>query len=446
MRLLNISDIHFRAPECLTPALDPDAAFRSCLEEDVEALCVASGAVDAILVCGDIAFKGDPQEYEVAERWLLRLAEKCGCSPDEIYVVPGNHDIDRGISGRMQSIGNAQQAIASATENQRDSVFRRQLQDQQTRKDLFRPLEAYNDFAEKFACNVYPDQPFWTHCLQLEPNITLKLFGLTSTFISGLGDRDIEPGRLYLSSIQTVFSRERNVLNLVLCHHPPSWFLDERTVDDNINNRVQIQFFGHEHRQRCIPTNQYIRFLAGAVNPARDEPDWKPGYNLIDLSIQGEGSNRSIKIDAHVRGFQNAPEMFTAVHTHLREEVWTHHIRYPETPRVLPRTAIATLSQNTPSSIATPLKAPPSASHDLTTDVPEQESIVSTPSTKGLMYRFGKLTWSQKRGIAFKLGLITDEDMKIDGPERYARALKRAVEEKKLEALIREIELIEDQQ
>ena len=72
------------------------------------------GFVDAILVGGDIAFKGSPAEYKVARAWLLELARQCGCPPEGIYVVPGNHDVDRGVCARLMAISNAQDAIAAA--------------------------------------------------------------------------------------------------------------------------------------------------------------------------------------------------------------------------------------------------------------------------------------------------------------------------------------------
>lgn len=75
MRLLHLSDIHFRAPECLSPRGDRDVPFRSRLEADLLELCTKDGiAVDAILVGGDIAFKGHPDEYKAAKDWLLRVA------------------------------------------------------------------------------------------------------------------------------------------------------------------------------------------------------------------------------------------------------------------------------------------------------------------------------------------------------------------------------------
>ena len=57
MLLMHVSDIHFRAPDCVDPALDPDRPYRTRMVQDARARTQILGAVDAILVGGDIAFK-----------------------------------------------------------------------------------------------------------------------------------------------------------------------------------------------------------------------------------------------------------------------------------------------------------------------------------------------------------------------------------------------------
>lgn len=440
MRLLNLSDIHFREPECLRPATDPDVPFRTRLLDDVIELCRSGGPVDAILVGGDIAFKGHHTEYETAERWLLDLAAQCQCPPDRIFVVPGNHDVDRGVCTGAVSVSNAQTMIAQAGRVSKERTLRAQLHDKDTGRALFRPLDEYNKFAAKFACNVYAEQPFWQHDLELDEGVTLRMFGLTSTLISGSGGRDDEPGRLYLSPLQTVFNPEPDVLNLALCHHPPSWFSDSPDVEDALNNRVAIQIFGHEHRQRCVRSQDYIRFTAGAVNPDRSEPDWKPGYNLIDLSVEGSGADRGVQVRAHVRHLQKAPEMFTALVPNRHETVWTQWLPLPSREPLHKRSVVAPAEREVAEQVTAfivPVEPAPAE--------PIAGGAVSNPSAKNLVYRFSNLSVSQKREIAFRLKLITDDDLSVPEPERYARALKLAAQRGQLEELAQEVERVEEQ-
>ena len=59
MLLLHISDIHFRTPDCLNPDLDPEKPIRTMMVRDARNRRQILGDVDAILVGGDIAFKGE---------------------------------------------------------------------------------------------------------------------------------------------------------------------------------------------------------------------------------------------------------------------------------------------------------------------------------------------------------------------------------------------------
>lgn len=437
MRLLHLSDIHFKEPDCLDPPTDPERPYRTRLKTDLVTLCTEK-TVDAILISGDIAFKGHPAEFAMADAWLKELASASGCRPDRIYVVPGNHDVDRSVCRGSMAISNAQAAIANAHDLRRETVLRTQLRDGESGAALFKPLAAYNAFASPLGCFVSPAQPYWFYNLDdLGGGVTLRLHGLTSTLISGLEDRDDQPGRLYLSPLQTVLDPEPDVLNLVMSHHPPRWFLDEHAVDDAVNDRAPLQFFGHEHRQRCIPTDGYMRFSAGAVNPERHEPDWKPGYNVIDIEVIGTGKDRVVRVRAHVRQLQKNPERFIALTTKQGQDVWTQNILFPSHATHVVRPAEA---QPAPAAIAAP--AAHAASVHIATPA---EVSMSSPSTKGLVFRFWNLPDSQKREIMFKLKLITQADLALSDEELYDRGLRLAAKEGLLEALAREVDALQQQ-
>lgn len=220
MRILHISDIHFQTPICLTPDMDPDEAFRLRLEEDLAELCDDGIGVDIILVGGDIAYKAAPGEYAAAKNWLLKLAEICQCPESRVLTVPGNHDVDWNTCAQV-SVSNAQEAVAGKNGfHERNRELHRQLGDAASAQALFRPMEAYNEFAAQFQCNVFPERPFWTQHFDLEQDVKLKVVGLTSTLLSGGGGRDKTPGKLFLGERQTVLRPDPDVVTLVLCHHP----------------------------------------------------------------------------------------------------------------------------------------------------------------------------------------------------------------------------------
>lgn len=453
MRLLHLSDIHFRSPICFTPHLDRDKPFRSRLEHDLAGLCNADGIrVDAILVGGDIAFKADPDEYTAAKTWLLRIAEICGCRPSNIFTVPGNHDVDRGTCAKDEVLA-AQAGIASASNNnERDGALMKQLSSEDLAKALFEPLEAYNCFAAQFGCQLFHTHPFWERTLDLGKGVKLRLHGLTSTFISGAGDRDLAPGRLFLGSCQTVLDPDPDIVSLVLCHHPPSWFLDASETENIVDARAKLQFFGHEHDQRCKRVKEYMRFLAGAVNPARDEPGWRPGYNLVDLAVVGDGAERELDIKAHLRAFQPAPaEFYVSLHASPQEQIWAHRLAIPAPIRPKfaaepnPHVAVEQLPQppqkgtKMAAAVHAALGGQQESGEPAAQATLHPEAILSDPSTDDLVFRFWQLRADLMRDIALRLELITEADLKVKPHQRYFKAFEVAKEKGLLVDLAREV-------
>lgn len=454
MRLLHLSDIHFRSPICLTPHLDRDKPFRSRLEQDLAALCSADGIrVDAILVGGDIAYKADPVEYGAAKTWLLRIAEICGCRPSNILTVPGNHDVNW-AKCEESDVLKAQASIAGGANNAaRDGALLHYLSTEVRAKALFEPIDAYNEFAAQFGCQVFHTHPFWERTLDLGQGVKLRIHGLTSTFISGAGERDAAPGRLFLGSCQTVLDPDPDIVSLVLCHHPPSWFLDASEAEDTIDGRAKLQFFGHEHNQRCKRVKEYMRFLAGAVNPARDEHAWRPGYNLVDLAVVGAGTERQLDIRAHLRAFQAAPsEFYTSLQPTQTETLWTHRIEIPEPIRPVfapqPESQMATEPLSHPPQKETRMAAAVHAAIGVAYEPDESasqaglemEAKVLEPSTDNLVFRFWQLRADVMRDIALGLGLITEADLDVKPHLRYFKAMEAAQQRGLLVELAREIE------
>jgi 3',5'-cyclic AMP phosphodiesterase CpdA len=314
MLLLHISDIHFRAPDCVNPDLDPDRPYRTRMVQDARARIGQLGPVDALLIGGDVAFKGDPQEYAAALVWFKELADACGCPLERVFVIPGNHDVDRSVIGRSPAVRNAQAAIMRADPHRRERELRTQFGDPDTGRALLAPLAAYNDFAKLFSCQIYsPEHLYWKQDLPLEGGVHLRIYGLTSALLSGAGGQDDTRESLYLSPLQTVLDPVDDVVNLVMCHHPPDWFMDQDEVSDAICGRAAIHLFGHKHRQRLAKDDSYIRFSAGAVNPDRYEAGWLPGYNLIDVRVLGEGRHRMLAIEAHLLQWQANPDQYRPV-------------------------------------------------------------------------------------------------------------------------------------
>nr|VFJ95014.1 MAG: hypothetical protein BECKLFY1418A_GA0070994_10462 [Candidatus Kentron sp. LFY] len=100
---------------------------------------------------------------------------------------------------------NAQHAIEAAEPHHRERALRERFSDPDASHALLKPLTAYNDFAKRFGCQVYPpERLYWKQDLALDNGVALRIHGLTSTLLSGAGGDDDTRGSLYLSLLQTV--------------------------------------------------------------------------------------------------------------------------------------------------------------------------------------------------------------------------------------------------
>ena len=435
MLILHISDIHFKSPDCLDQWTDPDYPVRTRMMRDLAEQVRKLGKVGAILIGGDVAFRAAPDEYKTARDWIQQLSEISGCPKERVFVVPGNHDVDRAIIKGSVQIQNVQHAIASTPLVHREWKLKQQLRDETTGQLLFQAHSAYNEFAAPFGCQIWPAKPFWHQDIPLEDGVNLRLYGLTSTLLSGREGNDDKEGDLYLSPLQTVLDPAPNTLNLVLCHHPIDWLADGEAVDDALTARAAFHVFGHKHKQRLAMDPSYVRFAAAAVNPSRGEKPYEPGYNLIQLRVEGAGLERRVKVEVRQRRMQDNPERFIAIQNNQGLDVFTSTILIPE-------------EINIPAPMGALLKAAPVGQVPFENDgdtqaVQDAEATMGEEDTRDLLYRFWNLASSKRREIATRLELLKDGEMKLPEPERYGRALIRAAEMQIMDKVAAEVARLE---
>ncbi len=444
--LLHLSDIHFREPYCLNSDTDQDHPVRTALLHDIRDMVERLGPVDAILITGDIAFKGHLEEYNMATEWLSEIARIAGCSQTAVYTVPGNHDINRTTAGGRIIQDIREVILDQAPGPNRDKEIYDALYDERSGTELLTPMDEYNLFAAPFGCDLNPGMPFWTEDLSLAPGWNLRMHGLTTTFLSGPDDD--ERSRLYLGALQRSFAPSDGIVRLAMMHHPPDWLGDQDELDDALWNGCAIHLFGHKHRQRHLSTNNGVRLAAGAVNPSRAEGNWEPGYNLIKLQIIHCDDQYFLRTDSYLRDWQASPDRFVPKINHDDREVFEGKVRLRNK-----------LSQNTVAKAEIKFAAE-NSSEGLVMN--QERSLVNegdgevlievidnseTPSTqRDIVFRFWELSPSQRRKIMQNLGLLEQTDDQLYETLRYRRAFERARDRKMInklkEAINEEFDLI----
>jgi len=284
---IHISDIHFRGG-AVGDVHDPDNELRNELEFDLRRLGTMVSKLDGLIISGDIAFSGKPEEYEYARSWIESIRELMGCGNEDVMLTPGNHDIDRSAVPAGGEVERLQRGVREAGSlDEKDGALAEILRDRNQGEALFRPLTAYNVLASAYSCQVSASLPYWERDYTLTDGTTLRLRGLTTSLFSSPND-DQQARQMFYGNAQRQFKRENNVRYAIVGHHPPSWTLEGDAADRKFQTRTCLQLFGHEHDQWCMAGGSSVRLIAGALHPDRREVGWQPRYAAVAVSVRDE--------------------------------------------------------------------------------------------------------------------------------------------------------------
>ena len=417
--ILHISDIHLREG-VVGSTQDPDAHLRGSLVTDAVNFCQQLGKKpDIIAISGDVAFAGSEPEYKCATEWLKELCKRCGVTLNEVFVIPGNHDVVRSTA-KQTLIQLLHKEIRNASSLSVDSVISGLLKDGLTGPLLYKSIEPYNEFAGKFLCSLFPpDRTICERRVPFQKGWTVRFLGVNSTFVSG--DNDKERG-LYLDVAAKQISNEPGAVNIVLCHHPYSWLANGDVFADHLATVSQLQLFGHAHTNRIELNRDFVRVAASAAHPDRQEHGWEPGYNLIELDLSGTPESPRLRVRVHVRVWQERPGQFRAKQDRNRCDIFEQEITLDAWAGGGDASATANSEVTaTQAQIGNP-----------------SEDIMD--SLRNLSIRFFGLTASQRALLAGKLNLVEEEDKDLPEFERTRKILLRAKDKELLAKLASEMD------
>jgi predicted phosphodiesterase len=301
LSFLQLSDIHFRGGPDRGDGDDDalDYELRERLIQDTRSAIAEIGGVSGVVVCGDLANSGSGSEFTQASTWLQSLCSAIGVPPWMVWVVPGNHDLDRA------RIGEAQLELRDRLRQADDAlavIFAEVLADPDEREKLLEPLYNYLEFASAYGCGLDPGL-HWSEHFDL-PAAGLELRGLTSAILCGKGD-NTGANRTVIGDEQAQFPPKPSTLYYTLCHHPRCWLLDRDEIESWFHERVHIRVTGHLHVRTVTPTPPGIHLRAGAVSPPRGETGsyvepMVPRYELVSIdAVEYDGRPH---VDIVIRG------------------------------------------------------------------------------------------------------------------------------------------------
>ncbi|WP_224372472.1 metallophosphoesterase [Hyalangium versicolor] len=301
LRILHISDLHaahgrhaWRRQRVLGDS------WRRNLDELLE-----DGPFDLVCFTGDVAYGGRADEYSLAQSLLVQILEPLRLSMGRLFVVPGNHDIDRDVGkaawetlrknhGRTEPVALARWMAEDKPplgyeKGQRDELLSRQAAYRHwVGKTLGRP-------------DLLPENsPHGTlgfrSSLRL-PNLPdIHVIGLDSAWAAG---DDNDSGKLLLTDEQvgalTTGSDGMALpgFRLALIHHPLTDLFDGKDASQLLANNVDLLLRGHLHETAVEtlvePGCTSRQFAAGSLY-ASDR--WPNACHAITVSFDEHGRPR----------------------------------------------------------------------------------------------------------------------------------------------------------
>ncbi len=284
---LHISDLHFRAPQ--NPSFD---LMRQALLRDVNELAAKESLIpDLIFVTGDLAFSGHAKEYDLVQQFFDKLLKTAGVAKDRLFVIPGNHDVDRSaITPGATSI------VESLYTRDKVNEF---LGSEEDRALVFRKFRHYRDFISDYFGDD-KEQYFYVKRLELSGK-HIAILGLNSAWASGISRDD--RGYALLGERQANEALEASKgadLRLALMHHPPRYLSDsdQYVVQSLLIRRCDFVLHGRLYQSKSAQIYESdVRAMVIGTGLDYEAPDDVDTYNFVQLDFSEN------KGDIHLRRY-----------------------------------------------------------------------------------------------------------------------------------------------
>lgn len=246
--------------------------------------------VDFLLLTGDLAYSGDPEEYSLLPSFLNNLVTASGITRERVFTIPGNHDIARErqqfcFRGARSRLTNPS-AVDEFLGNPESENF----------KTLLAREHHYRHFQETYFAgqNRLPTADGLGYVAHLTiGGVRLSIMALDSSWLANGGPGD--HGRLLIGERQVLHAidlieQHENPPQIVVAmsHHPPHLLIDfdRHATQSRIEDYCHFFHCGHLHKpeQRTagLDPSGCVSLTAGASYEGREA---QSSYTVVTLDL-----------------------------------------------------------------------------------------------------------------------------------------------------------------
>ncbi|ACF43329.1 SUMF1/EgtB/PvdO family nonheme iron enzyme [Pelodictyon phaeoclathratiforme] len=265
---LHISDLHLSD----RGRYDQEVILRA-LVASVKQFREEGRVPDLIVVTGDIAHSGKAEEYRQATLFFDDLLAAAGLDKRRLFVVPGNHDVDRTVN---EFLPRTLDSDASSDKFFDPAGVAIAIQ--------FQKLQAYSAWYNSYFAG-FRSFPTDTTCSTVEVvqirQVRVAMLLLNSALFC-IDDQDhgkLLLGRRCLDKATKALQEQAADLNLALLHHPLDWLsaVERANIRATLGASVDLLLHGHYHETdtECTVSQHggYLKLGAGASYQTREWPN-----------------------------------------------------------------------------------------------------------------------------------------------------------------------------
>jgi formylglycine-generating enzyme required for sulfatase activity/predicted phosphodiesterase len=251
--------------------------------------------LDFFVFSGDLAFSGSKAEFEAGWSQLLEpLCRRTSVPPERLFVVPGNHDVER---SRFRLLPTE----LAQTVKSRDGILP-WLLDEEMRGRLLDPFRSYSDLLHKYL----PHQSAWaSHSVFETRGRKVGIAGLNSAFMCGRQDASSSRGDYgglvvgepqLRAALKPIADAE---IRIAIMHHPFEWLaeFDRSDIRRELLSSAHFLLSGHVHqaeiRAERGTDGDCVALPAGASYDRRNSTNqnYVNSFNFVHLDLDaGSGT------------------------------------------------------------------------------------------------------------------------------------------------------------
>lgn len=283
--ILHLSDLHFGST-------DDAYNWYDQLAQDLysELKC---DRLDGLILSGDIANKSTLEEYAAAKQFLDDLSQEFQLQPQQIVIVPGNHDLNWGLAEKAYTLVRRKDYQGSLNESCIiDKGEYIEIQDSEQYKQRF---VHFSRFYQEIEGQPYPLEYEQQGILHHFPEQNLLILGLNSAWQLDhhYRSRASIHSRALTNALTQIRRNHayRDCLKIAVWHHPLNSPFEDRIDDPGFMERLAqsgFRFALHGHIHKAETSLYRYDFSASGRKldiicagtfgaPVRE---WVPGYPL----------------------------------------------------------------------------------------------------------------------------------------------------------------------